>query len=209
MTTAMTSLTDTARMTMVRPVVIDRNRDVVTGRFAPKAAKWGVTTVRLANGRIGYRLGTDGFIFANRSSAVSRAMAVRPSIVHTGAIKRLVGPTEAAEDARMDRLVATFEARAEYKPLTTATMAKAPATFGEGIFNAYDSAWLDKRDARRAYNAIANALGEHSPEASAAWRAFRAAEDRFAVVYRAEKVREAEARGGSYDARTGGTYTGD
>lgn len=56
------------------PVALSGSRDPQTGRFAPTTARWGVQEVLLRNGRVGYRLGDAGQIFAQRKSADRHAM---------------------------------------------------------------------------------------------------------------------------------------
>jgi hypothetical protein len=60
---------------------MNATKDPLTGRFSPSQANYGVTEILLPNGRVGYRVGSSGRIYANRQHAVNHALCRRPKTV--------------------------------------------------------------------------------------------------------------------------------
>jgi hypothetical protein len=212
---------------MTTAIQTSPSQDPLTGRFAPADARWTVTEVHLPNGKIGYRVGSSGRIYANREHAVNHALCRRPKTVLTRSKVRFdsakVGKASRTRLETFGRGLEPEATQTQAEPSETTTEAPESPVCETCSPSAVKSRDLEDRRRRvqqriadreaRVREAHRHAFGGEGTKAEReiAWPFFRFWDRRRRWVLRAYNRVVAHRRYASpnYDPKTGGWYEGD
>jgi hypothetical protein len=198
---------------------MNATKDPLTGRFIPSQATYGVTEILLPNGRVGFRVGEHGRIYANREHAVNHALCRRPKTV--GTRSRVKFDSSRPAKATRTRLETFGEG---IEPQATQPQAEPsegqPEAPVSGVAKSRDLEDRRRRIQQRIADREARVREAHrhafggegtTEERQAAWPLFRKWDrrrERAARAYNKIVARRRRETPG-YDAKTGGVYTGD